>query len=69
MKDPLYRDERWHQYLRKIEYAEFPELTWERFLATEYPSNASRYPSNQAKFDERRQMNRELQRQARSNGY
>ena len=27
--DPLYQDERYHEYLEMIEYAEYPEYTWE----------------------------------------
>ena len=37
--DVLYREPRWHEYLLLIDYAEFPELTWERFLRTRYPSS------------------------------
>ena len=40
--DVLYQDPRWHEHLLLIDYAEFPELTWDRFLDTRYPSSERR---------------------------
>ena len=38
--DARYQQPRWHEYLEEIGFAEYPELTWEQFLATRYPPSA-----------------------------